>query len=61
MKMKVSFKHWLMKNDSTFYVDALMAFMLTPDIFQFKHVYIYIYIYINIYINIFVLSFKLVT
>ena len=52
-----------MKNDSTFYVDALMAFMLTPDIFQFKHVYIYIYIYIyiNIYINIFVLSFKLVT
>ena len=48
-----------MKNDGTFYVDALMAFMLTPDIFQFKHVYIYIYI--NIYINIFVLSFKLVT
>ena len=49
MKMRVSFKHWLMKNDGTFYVDALMAFMLTPDIFQFKHVYIYIYIYKYIY------------
>ena len=33
MKMKVSFKHWLMKNVNTFYVDALMAFMLTLDIF----------------------------
>ena len=54
MKMEVSFKHWLIINESTFYVDALVTFMLSLDIFWFKHVCMYIYIYIYIYIHIIV-------
>ena len=43
--MKVLFKHWLIKNESTFDVDALMTFtIITRPFFDFD-IQIYIYIF----------------
>ena len=49
IKLKVPFKHWLIKNKSTFDVDALMTFTVItrPSSFFFYfdiHTHIYIYI-----------------
>ena len=45
IKMKVLFKHWLIKNKSTFDIDALMTFTIITRPFLFWYIHTYFSIF----------------